>query len=186
MKRGMVLGLIGGMAVIFGFTIFAIAQEKKRNPYLVPPDKVMAMKKMMMNMEPETLEAAIERGENLFNDKTLGDNTTRKSCASCHKDGGTVGGAADMEWKGKKMKVNIPTLKGAAAHFPAVRGPMKALVDLAGMNNMCIMTFLKGNPINKNSRQSVDLVAYVTSLSKGKKLEPGADKIVSRPVKGAM
>lgn len=185
-KKGAFLGMTFGAVLIFGLAIFAMAQEKTRTPYLMPPDKVMAMKQMMMNMEPDTLVAAIERGEKLFNDKTLGDNSTRKSCASCHKDGGTVGGAADMEWKGMKMKVNIPTLKGAAAHFPAVRGPMKAVVDLAGMNNMCVMTFLNGDPINKNSQQSVDLVAYVTSLSKGKKLEPGADKIVTRPVKGAM
>jgi len=185
-NKSALLGITSGVVLIFGLAIFAMAQEKTRAPYLLPPDKVMAMKKMMMDMKPDTLEAAVVRGERLFNDKTLGANTTRKSCASCHKDGGTVGGATNMEWKGMKMKVNIPTLKGAAAHFPAVRGPMKALVDLAGMNNMCVMTFLKGDPINKNSQQAVDLVAYVTSFSKGKKLEPGADKIVSRPVKGAM
>jgi cytochrome c len=144
------------------------------------------MKRMMMNMEPDTLEASIDRGKKLFHDETLGDNPTRKSCASCHKDGGTVGGASEMEWKGMKMKVNIPTLKGAAAHFPKPMGPMKAVVDLAGMNNMCIMTFLKGDPIDKNNQEAVDLVAYVTSFSTGKKLEPGAKKIVPRPVEGAM
>lgn len=154
--------------------------------YLLPPAKVMAMQKMMMSMEPDTLEAGIKRGEKLFNDEKLGDNKSRKSCSTCHEDGGTVGGAAEMEWKGMKMKVNIPTLRGAAAHFPKPMGPMKALVDLAGMNNMCIMTFLKGAPIDKNSQQSTDLVAYVTSFSKGKSLEPGKEKIVPRPVPGAM
>ncbi|MFQ5779485.1 MAG: hypothetical protein ACE5HN_01705 [Nitrospiria bacterium] len=154
--------------------------------YLIPPDKVMMMKKMMMSMKPDTLEAGLKRGEKLFYSETLGDNKSRKSCGTCHEDGGTVGGAAEMTWKGMKMKVNIPTLKGAAAHFPKPMGPMKALVDLAGMNNMCIMTFLKGRPIDKNSQQAVDLVAYVTSFSRGKKLEPGRDKIVPRPVPGAM
>ncbi|MFQ5598524.1 MAG: c-type cytochrome [Nitrospiria bacterium] len=154
--------------------------------YLVPPDKVMAMKKMMMSMKPDTLAAGLKRGEKLFYSETLGDNKSRKSCGTCHDGGGTVGGAAEMEWKGMKMKVNIPTLKGAAAHFPKPMGPMKALVDLASMNNMCIMTFLKGRPIDKNSQQSIDLVAYVTSFSRGKRLEPGADKIVPRPVPGAM
>ena len=154
--------------------------------YLIPPDKVMKMMKMMMSMKPDTLEAGIKRGEKLFYSETLGDNKSRKSCGTCHEDGGTVGGAAEMEWKGMKMKVNIPTLKGAAAHFPKPMGPMKALVDLAGMNNMCIMTFLKGRPIDKNSQQAVDLVAYVTSFSRGKRLEPGKKKIVPRPVPGAM
>ena len=169
------------LALIVGTAWYGFAGD----PY-VPEEKVKMMKEMMMKMEPDTLEAGIERGKKLFNDKTLGLNTTRKSCATCHKNGGTIGGAAEMEWKGKKMKVNIPTLKGAAAHFPKPMGPMKALVDLAGMNNMCIMTFLKGRPLNKNSQQSVDLVAYVSSFSKGKKLQPGAKKIVPRPEPGAM
>jgi len=154
--------------------------------YLVPPGKVKMMMKMMMSMKPDTLAAGMKRGEKLFYSETLGDNKSRKSCGTCHEDGGTVGGAAEMKWKGMAMKVNIPTLKGAAAHFPKPMGPMKALVDLAGMNNMCIMTFLKGRPIDKNSQQSVDLVAYVTSFSRGKRLEPGKSKIVPRPVPGAM
>jgi thiosulfate dehydrogenase len=186
MKRVALLGLSGGMSLLLLGALWAGAQEKQRSPFLLPPDQVMAMKKMMMEMQPDTLEAGIERGKKLFNDKTLGDNTTGKSCATCHKDGGTIGGASEMEWKGMKMKVNIPTLIGAAAHFPKPMGPMKALIDLAGMNNMCIMTFLKGDPLDKNSQEAVDLVAYVTSLSKGKKLEPGADKIVPRPEPGAM
>ncbi len=173
--------LLGAVIAITGSAGYGYAGD----PYL-PPDRVTMMREMMMSMEPDTLEAAVERGKRLFNDETLGNNTTRKSCASCHKDGGTVGGAAEMEWKGMKMKVNIPTLKGAAAHFPAVRGPMKAVVDLAGMNNMCIMTFLKGTPLDKNSQEAADLVAHVTSLSIGKKLEPGANKVVPRPVPGAM
>ncbi|MBI3757309.1 MAG: hypothetical protein HY267_04965 [Deltaproteobacteria bacterium] len=184
MKKILFLSALGGLLLFWAFWVGA--EEKSRSPFLMPPDKVMAMKQMMMAMQPDTLEAGIERGKKLFNDDTLGDNTTRKSCASCHKDGGTSGGAAEMEWKGMKMKVNIPTLKGAAAHFPKPMGPMKAMVDLAGMNNMCIMTFLKGDPIDNNTQEAVDLVAYVTSLSAGKKLEPGAMKIVPKPVPGAM
>ncbi len=180
--------------ILAGCTSFtgnkAEAQDKPQKmamgSYLLPKDKVMVMKQMMMTMDPDTLEAGIKRGEKLFTDETLGNNTTRRSCATCHKDGGTVGGATEMEWKGMKMQVNVPTLKGAAAHFPKPMGPMKALIDLAGMNNMCIMTFLKGDPIDKNSQEAVDLVAYVTSFSAGKKLEPGAAKIVPQPVEGAM
>ena len=189
MKKRTILGIGISLGLLFGLALFAgegAEAAKSRAPYLLPPEKVMAMKKMMMSMKPDTLAAGIKRGERLFNDETLGDNPSRKSCATCHEDGGTVGGAAKMEWKGMKMKVNIPTLKGAAAHFPKPMGPMKALVDLASMNNMCIMTFLKGDPIDKNSQQSVDLVAYITNFSKGKKLQPGKEKIVPRPVPGAM
>ena len=186
MNKNLFFGVLAVASFVFVGAFWVGAQAESRTPYLLPPEKVKMMRQMMMNMKPDTLKAGIERGKILFNDKTLGDNTTRKSCATCHKDGGTIGGASEMTWKGQKMKVNIPTLKGAAAHFPKPMGPMKALVDLAGMNNMCIMTFLKGDPINKNSQQSVDLVAYVTSLSKGKKLQPGAKKIVPRPEPGAM
>ena len=183
MERILLIG-ISGVSLLLAGVLWVSAAE--RTPYLVPQENVDMMKQMMMDMKPDTLEAGVERGKKLFNDKTLGDNQSGKSCATCHKDGRTIGGAAEMTWKGQKMKVNIPTLRGAAAHFPKPMGPMKALVDLAGMNNMCIMTFLKGAPINKNSQQSVDLVAYITSLSKGKKLQPGAKKIVPQPEPGAM
>ncbi|HSG05038.1 MAG TPA: cytochrome c peroxidase, partial [Nitrospiria bacterium] len=158
MAFALAFALVGGWA----WTGFA------GDPY-IQPDKVEKMKEMMMNMQPDTLEAGIKRGEKLFKDTTLGKNTTRKSCATCHKNGGSIGGATEMTWKGKTMKVNIPTLKGAAANFPKPMGPMKALVDLAGMNNMCIMTFLEGQPLDKNSQEATDLVAYITSLSDGKK-----------------
>ena len=186
MKKRLYLGVVGGISLLLVGAFWVGAQAQTRSPYLLPPEKVKMMKEMMMNMQPDTLEAGIERGKKLFTSKTLGDNTAGKSCATCHKDGGTIGGASEMTWKGMKMKVNIPTLRGAAAHFPKPMGPMKALVDLSGMNNMCIMTFLNGDPINKNSQQAVDLVAYVTSFSKGKKLQPGAKKIVPRPEPGAM
>jgi len=200
MKRYLIFLMLGGFSLLIVNACTSMGGKRamaakeaapqmkmgSESSYLIPPDKVMMMMKMMMSMRPDTLAAGLKRGEKLFYSETLGDNKGRKSCGTCHEDGGTVGGAAEMEWKGMKMKVNIPTLKGAAAHFPKPMGPMKALVDLAGMNNMCIMTFLKGRPIDKNSQQAVDLVAYVTSFSRGKRLEPGKAKIVPRPVPGAM
>ena len=155
------------------------------SPY-IPEEKVMMMKKMMMSMEPQTLEDSMARGKKLFNDTTLGMNKSGQSCASCHSDGGTVGGASEMTWKGMKMKVAIPTLKGAAAHFPKPMGPMKKVVSLAGMNNMCIMTFLKGMPLDLNSQEAIDLTAHVTSFSKRHRIDPGGMKIVPTPVPGAM
>lgn len=176
--------LLVAMGAVLGVGVY-LAAAQMEEPY-IPKDKVMAMKQMMMGMKPDTLEASIERGEKLFNDKTLGMNTTGQSCATCHKDGGTVGGASAMEWKGMKMKVAIPTLKGAAAHFPKPMGPMKMVVTLGGMNNLCIMTFLKGMPLDQNSQAATDLVAYVTSFSASRRLQPGTMKIVPTPVPGAM
>ena len=188
-KKVIVTSIIITVAVVFfGMSLYAIAGEGMKggmDPYL-PKEKVMKMKEMMMNMKPDTLEAAIMRGEKMFNNPKLGKNETGQSCATCHSGGGTIGGAAEMTWKGMKMKVAIPTLKGAAAHFPAIRGPMKRIADLADMNNMCIMTFMKGLPLNKNMRPAVDLEAYVASLSKGKRYKPGGMKVVPTPVPGAM
>ncbi len=98
-------------------------------PYL-PPEKVEAMMKMMMTMPPDNVAASIERGKKLYNNSSLGNNKTGLSCNSCHPNGGTIGGTSEMEWKGMTMSPKIPTLKGAAAHFPAPRGPMKAVVTL--------------------------------------------------------
>ncbi len=95
------------------------------SPY-IPEEKVMMMKKMMMSMEPQTLEDSMARGKKLFNDTTL------------------------------------------------------------GMNNMCIMTFLKGMPLDLNSQEAIDLTAHVTSFSKRHRIDPGGMKIVPTPVPGAM
>ncbi len=185
MKRKNLLIYSGTMLLTVVISIGVIEAEMKMSPYL-PEEKVKMMQEMMMTMKPDTLEASIERGKKLFNATKLGENTTGQSCNTCHPDGGTIRGAAEMTWKGQTMKVAIPTLKGAAANFPKAIGPMKVVEDLMGQNNMCIMTFLKGRPLDKNSQEAVDLAAYTTSLSKGTKINPGGAKIVPTPVPGAM
>src|SRR3972149_1816089 len=56
---------------------------KKMSPYL-PEEKVKMMQEMMMTMQPDTIEASVKRGEKLFNDTKLGENTTGQGCNSCH------------------------------------------------------------------------------------------------------
>lgn len=172
------------ISLVFSSTV--IAEDAGMMSPLMPQEKVEAMNKMMMEMKPDTLEASIKRGEKLFNDNTLGKNSTGTSCATCHPKGASSGGAAQMEWKGQTMKVAIPTLIGGAASFPKAIGPMKVVNTVGGQNNMCIMTFLKGTPLDLNSQEAIDLEAYVYSLSKGKKIDMGAKKILPKPVPGAM
>lgn len=74
----------------------------------------------------DNIEAAIQRGEKIFND--LG-------CAGCHPRGGTIGGTA-VTSTGIKMPVPIPSLKGAALHMPRVATPKAILVDLGQMNDL--------------------------------------------------
>lgn len=188
MKRKTIFIYSSVIMLILGIPLGIIRAEEmmmKMSP-LLPEEKVKMMQEMMMTMQPDTLEASVKRGEKLFNDRKLGENATGKSCNGCHPNGGTIGGAAEMVWKGMAMKVAIPTLKGAVVSFPKAIGPMKVVEDVMGQNNMCIMTFLKGRPLDKNSQEAVDLNAYVTSLSKGKTIDPGAAKIVPTPVPGAM
>jgi thiosulfate dehydrogenase len=175
----------GVMTISFIGYVFGQETGGMMSP-LMPPEKVEAMKKMMMEMQPDSLEASLKRGEGLFKDTGLGKNSTGTSCYTCHPKGGSSGGAAEMEWKGQTMKVAIPTLIGAAASFPKPIGPMKVVSTVGGQNNMCIMTFLKGPPLDLNSQEAIDLEAYVYSLSKGKKIDMGAGKRLPKPVPGAM
>lgn len=172
--------------ISLAFSSTVIAEDAGMMSPLMPQEKVEAMNKMMMEMKPDTLEASIKRGEKLFNDNTLGKNSTGTSCATCHPKGATSGGAAQMEWKGQTMKVAIPTLIGGAASFPKAIGPMKVVNTVGGQNNMCIMAFLKGTPLDLNSQEAIDLEAYVYSLSNGRKIDLGAKKILPKPVPGAM
>ncbi len=172
MKIAKFVLLLGSVAVLFGMVTYVGAASTPGIKLLTPETGMVGMG-TMADMDIVTLRDSVNAGKKMFNDTKLGHNTTGQSCASCHEGGGSVGGATEMKWKGQTMKVAIPTLKGAAAHFPAVRGPMKVVTDLAGMNNMCLMTFLKGKPLNRNSHQAIDLESYVSSLSKGKRYEPG-------------
>ena|SRR3989304_4535006 len=115
----------------------------------------------------DTVGESIERGNKMYNDPKFAENTTGMTCNSCHPGGKTTGGTVDV----MGMKMKIPTLVGAAGHFPAVKTPEKKVISLAQMNNMCIMVFLKGKPLELNSQPAVDLEAYVAFFSQGRKIE---------------
>ena len=98
---------------------------------------------------------SIAHGKELFNDPKLGNNTTGLTCNGCHPVGGTAGGEAGV-------------IMSSAVTFPKVKGPQKKVITLGQMINVCIANRLKGEPLDLNSQDAVDLVAYVTSLSQGK------------------
>jgi hypothetical protein len=74
----------------------------------------------------DNIDAAIQRGEKIFND--IG-------CAGCHPRGGTIGGTA-VTSTGMKMPVPIPELKGSALHMPRTATPKGILVNLGQMNDL--------------------------------------------------
>jgi len=74
----------------------------------------------------DTIEAAIQRGQEVFN---------KLGCAGCHPRGGTIGGTA-VTSTGMRMPVPIPQLIGAAIHFPRMATPKGIAVDLGMMNDL--------------------------------------------------
>jgi cytochrome c len=140
------------------------------------------MDRVMMQMKPgergqyitKAQDASIERGQQLFNDKSAL-SANGMACAGCHPGGGTTGGEAETPMKseltGMPYKLPIPTLAGASARFPKYKVPNDAVITLEQMNNNCIMMFLMAKPLPLNTQESRDLAAYVTSLSSGEQVE---------------
>jgi hypothetical protein len=71
--------------------------------------KGITMGPYFQTLQPEkSIEDSIKRGEALFN---------KLGCAGCHPRGGTIGGTA-RDVAGNPVPVPIPSLIGAAIHYP--------------------------------------------------------------------
>lgn len=75
------------------------------------------------------------RGKALFNDTRLGNNTSGNSCNTCHPDGSGLEKAAG-----------------------------KPTADIAKVVNQCIRKALKGEPVDPESQDMKDIVAYIKTL----------------------
>jgi cytochrome c len=95
-------------------------------------------------------EGNAEKGKELFNDPKLGNATSGKSCNTCHPDGKGLDNKAtdkeDFNIGGKEKK------------------------SLEEAINFCIENAIKGKPLDPESEQMKDLVAYIKSL-RGKTAE---------------
>lgn len=95
------------------------------------PADLFAQKRKELAMGPyfQTLKTndyvddSIGRGKKLYNE--LG-------CAGCHPRGGTIGGTA-VDATGTRMNIEIPTLRGAALHYP--RRAASGFMATIGMMN---------------------------------------------------
>ncbi|MBI4527040.1 MAG: c-type cytochrome [Deltaproteobacteria bacterium] len=93
------------------------AQQKK---------KEIAMGPYFQTLKPnDRIDASIARGQKLFNE--LG-------CAGCHPRGGTIGGTA-VDATGNRMNIQIPTLRGAALHYPR-RAASGFMATVGTMNDL--------------------------------------------------
>lgn len=86
--------------------------------------KELATGPYFQTLKPDDrIDASITRGQKLFNE--LG-------CAGCHPRGGTIGGTA-VDASGNRMNIEIPSLRGAALHYP--RRAASGFMATIGMMN---------------------------------------------------
>ena len=155
-------------------------------------DKYMGSKDAMMTALPKAMmmkqEGSAEKGRKLFNSTKL--STNGQTCNSCHPGGGTTGGMVqtpmNSELTGKPYDLPVPSLVGAAATFPKFKVPNDRVIGLREMNNNCTMMFLAAKPLPTKSQESIDLAAYVTSLSKGEEVDPGKMPEMMKKMMGGM
>ncbi|MDN5874695.1 MAG: c-type cytochrome [Sinobacteraceae bacterium] len=121
---------------------------------------------------PASADAAAAHGLKLFNQDKFGGVRT---CASCHVNGGTTRGKTPS---GRPL----PSLIGAAAHYPTFNRRVGEVVSLPERVSMCIAGGLQGHPPPLDSPQITDITAYLAQLSKGKTM--GAQFNTSAPAAG--
>jgi cytochrome c peroxidase len=93
------------------------AQQKKKELVMGPYFQTLKA--------DDRIDASVKRGQKLFNE--LG-------CAGCHPRGGTIGGTA-VDATGNRMNIEIPTLRGAALHYPR-RAASGFMATIGTMNDL--------------------------------------------------
>lgn len=117
----------------------------------------------------------LAHGKRLFVSAELGEATKGVSCESCHPNGGTTGGAAQVPMTEYQMP--IPALVGAGATFPKYKVPNDAVITLKHMNNNCNKMFMGGKGLALDGPEAVALEAYVKSLSNGESFVAGKSRM---------
>ncbi len=114
-KRSVIsMGVLASMLFVLSAPADLFAQKRKE----------LAMGPYFQTLKPnDYVDASIGRGKKLYNE--LG-------CAGCHPRGGTIGGTA-VDASGTRMNIPIPTLKGAALHYP--RRAASGFMATIGMMN---------------------------------------------------
>lgn len=96
---------------------FSHAQQKKKELVMGPYFQTLKA--------DDRVDSSIKRGQKLFSE--LG-------CAGCHPRGGTIGGTA-VDATGNRMNIEIPTLRGAALHYPR-RAASGFMATIGTMNDL--------------------------------------------------
>jgi cytochrome c len=100
------------------------------------------------------LKRSVERGKALFSDESLG--TGAMSCNDCHLEGGTKDGAMG--------NMPIRAFHSLAAEYPKFFKMANRVMTLDQVVNWCILTPMKGTPLEWDDQRLADLVAYTASV----------------------
>jgi thiosulfate dehydrogenase len=111
-----------------------------------------------------SLEETVRQGARIFASDSFGGKQTFKgqpaTCTACHSNGGKTEGTLPNG-------AHIPSLIGAAAEFPKFIPQEHKVITLEQQLVHCIRGGLQGKPPAYDSPQMVDLITYLTFLSKG-------------------
>jgi cytochrome c len=106
--------------------LFLVAAMLPQMSYAQQKKKELVMGPYFQTLKADDrINASIARGQKLFNE--LG-------CAGCHPRGGTIGGTA-VDATGNRMNIEIPTLRGAALHYPR-RAASGFMATIGTMNDL--------------------------------------------------
>jgi thiosulfate dehydrogenase len=144
-------------AISVYLTAVTIAGAINFTPALGAPAKVFTAK-------VTSLEEAAQQGAQIFGSDNFGGKQMFKgqppTCALCHSNNGKTEGVMPDG-------THLPSLVGVAAAFPKFIPQTQEVITLEEQLMHCISGGLQGTPPAYNSPQMVDLIAYLTWLSKG-------------------
>ena len=123
-------------------------RARSREPTITHPPSAFPRKR------DASVKDAVARGRKIF--RSIG-------CVSCHPRGRTIRGTA-VDVTGARHPVPVPTLIGAADHFPRL-SPAGGVMNVGQFNDWCATTFIGNPPMNPYSQNYRDLEVYVASLS---------------------
>jgi sulfur-oxidizing protein SoxA len=144
------LGLGAGLALVFAASL-ALAQAggQRRSGY---QEMGPELQKMQDDDTANPAMLFVQAGEARWREKA---GPADKSCADCHK--------------------NAASMKGVAARYPAIPAGASQPVDLEGRINLCRTTQQRAPAFAAESRELLELTAYVVLQSRGQPIAPTDD-----------
>ncbi len=131
---------------------------------IIGPTPAFAAPAKDFTTKVNSLEDAVQQGAQIFATDSFGSkqmfNGQPAACASCHLNNGKTEGLLPDGTR-------LPSLVGAAATFPKLLPQKHEVITLEEQVVDCISGGLQAKPPAYDSPQIVDLIAYLTSLSKG-------------------